>query len=42
MLKKMILLAAFALTVVTTVGATSYPQLPVPSCSPCSPTGSGN
>jgi len=42
MLKKMILLAALALTIVTTVGASAYPQWPIPGCLPCDPGGSGN
>lgn len=40
MLKKMALLAALALTLVTTIGATSYPQYPFPGCLPCN--GGGN
>jgi hypothetical protein len=39
MLKKLVLFAALALTLVTTVGATSYPQFPIP-CDPCN--GGGN
>jgi len=42
MLSKLILMAALALTVVTTVGTKPYPQSPIPSCSPCDPSGSGN
>jgi hypothetical protein len=41
MIKKMILLAALAFTLATTVSATaSYPQYPIPGCYPCN--GGGN
>ena len=40
MLKKLVLLTALALTLVCTVGATSFPQYPGPPCYPCD--GGGN
>jgi hypothetical protein len=40
MLKKIVLLAVVAFSLVSTIGAASYPQYPVPSCYPCG--GGGN
>jgi hypothetical protein len=40
MLKKIVLLAVLAFSVVSTVGAASYPQMPFPGCYPCN--GGGN
>ena len=40
MLKKIALVFVLALSVVSAVGATSYPQGPPPPCLPCS--GGGN
>ena len=39
MLNKLVLLAVMALSLVSTVGAASNPQLPIPPCFPC---GGGN
>lgn len=40
MFKKMMLLAAMAMALVSVTGATSYPQNPLPPCYPCD--GGGN
>ena len=40
MFKKIVLLAALALSMVSTIGATSFPQVPLPPCYPCD--GGGN
>jgi hypothetical protein len=42
MFKKMMLLAMMAIGLVQTVGATTTQQNPIPQCSPCTQSGSGN